>query len=287
MKFIFLSFSSVWAPLERCFFAIIGCLFLCMGFSNLFPMQAIAAANPAYVRIIHASPFVGTADVFVDGQALLTGFEFASITDYVPVPPGTHKIQISLVGKGINAAVLTQSLPVEEGKVYTIAALGISAGHLSLQAFEDDNRLDPAQAKVRIYQLSPDAGSLDISIGGDRSVTGMTYPSASEYVDTGAGPCTFTLVNSRYSLPPLTATLSTQVITSVFVVGRFNGTPQAQWLYKQSPGVPGLPQTGNDPSPIANNREPVSSPALVLIGFMLVLSLITLRLWRRGNWKRI
>lgn len=287
MKFISLSFSSVWALFEKCFFAMITCLVFCMGFSNLFPIQTAAAATPAYVRIIHASPFVGSADIFVDGKTLLTSFEFASITDYVPVPPGTHKVQISLVGKGINAAALTQPLTVEEGKVYTVAALGTTANNLTLQAFGDDNSLDPPHAKVRIYQLSPDAGSLNISVGGDHSVTGMTYPTASEYVETNAGSCTFTLLNSHYSLPPLTTNLGTNTITSVFVAGKFNGNPQAQWVYKQSQGVPGLPQTGNDPSPIANSMEPTFSLPLLLIGCALVLALIALRTWRRDNLKRI
>lgn len=287
MKFIFPLRSSVYALFEKCFVALTSCLLLCMGFSNLVPIQTVAAATPAYVRIIHASPFVGSADVFVDGQVLLTSFEFATITDYVPVPPGTHKVQISLVGKGIDAAALTQNLTVEEGKVYTVAALGASAADLSLHAFADDNRLDSSKARVRVYQLSPDAGSLDVSIGGDESVTGMGYPTASDYVNTDAGPCTFKLINSHSSLPPLTATLSTQVVTSVFVVGKFSGTPQAQLVYKQSQGVPGMPQTGNDPSPIGAGMEPVLSLSLSLIGCAFVLSLVTLYRRRRSHLKRL
>jgi hypothetical protein len=262
-------------------------LLLCIGFSNLFPIQTVAAATPAYVRIIHASPFVGSADVFVDGQALLNSFEFATITDYVPVPPGKHKVQISLVGKGIDAAALTQELTVEEGKVYTVAALGTAANNLSLHPFVDDNRLDSSKAKVRVYQLSPDAGNLDLSIGGDESVTNMGYPTASDYVGTDAGPCTFKLINSQHSLPPLTATLSVQAVTSVFVVGKFDGTPQAQLVYKQSQGVPGMPQTGNDPSPIAAGVEPIFSLSLSLIGCAFVLSLITLYKRRQGRLKRL
>src|SRR5712692_5306819 len=52
-----------------------------------------AAGSPSFVRIIHASPFVGTADVFVDGSKLLSSFAFGAVTDYVPVSPGPHKVQ--------------------------------------------------------------------------------------------------------------------------------------------------------------------------------------------------
>ena len=76
MYSISLLLSSVRAVFAKVFLAIGSCLLLCIGFANLFPVSIAAAATPAYVRVIHASPFVATADVFVDGQALLTSFEF-------------------------------------------------------------------------------------------------------------------------------------------------------------------------------------------------------------------
>src|ERR1022692_3502913 len=85
-----------------------GILFLCSSLS----VKAASIENMSYVRVIHASPFVGTADVFVDGKLLLSSFQFASVTNYVPVPAGTHTIQISVVGKGIGASVLDQNLTV-------------------------------------------------------------------------------------------------------------------------------------------------------------------------------
>src|SRR5574340_1136607 len=80
----------------------------------LFGTQVLPASakTSAFVRVIHASPFVGTADVFVDGTKLLSSFAFGSVTGYVPVPPGPHKVQIALVGKGIGAAARTQTLAV-------------------------------------------------------------------------------------------------------------------------------------------------------------------------------
>src|SRR5712692_9185052 len=38
-----------------------------------------SAATPAYIRVIHASPAVGTADVFVDGNLLLSSFAFGAV----------------------------------------------------------------------------------------------------------------------------------------------------------------------------------------------------------------
>src|SRR5947209_11769065 len=71
-------------------------------------LPSATAQSPSFVRVIHASPFVGTADVFVDGTLLLSSFAFGAVTDYVPLPPGPHKVQIALVGKGIGAAALSR-----------------------------------------------------------------------------------------------------------------------------------------------------------------------------------
>src|SRR5229473_4031020 len=84
------------------------------------------AQSPAFVRIIHASPDVGTADVFLDGSKLLSSFQFGAITDYASIPAGPHKVQIALVGKGINAAAITETLTVSPGTAYTVAAIGTS-----------------------------------------------------------------------------------------------------------------------------------------------------------------
>src|SRR5712692_11017386 len=122
------------------------------------PVPSARAESPAFVRVIHASPFVGTADVFVDGAKLLSSFAFGSVTDYVPLPAGNHLVQIALVGKGIGGAALTQTLTVAPGYVYTVAALGASSSTLSLVVFIDNNLVKSGTAKVRMYQLSPDLG---------------------------------------------------------------------------------------------------------------------------------
>jgi hypothetical protein len=93
------------------------------------------------VRAIHASPDVGTADVFVDGAKLLSSFQFGAVTSYVAVPAGPHKVQIALVGKGINAAVISETLAVSPGVAYTVAAVGTQATGLSLEVFVDNNLL--------------------------------------------------------------------------------------------------------------------------------------------------
>lgn len=237
---------TVFALLRRLFIAGMACLFFVV---YTVPVEAASTQNVAYVRIIHASPFVGTADVFVDGTKLLSSFQFAAVTSYVPVPAGPHTVQIALVGKGINASALTQKLTVDAGQAYTVAALGATPTTLSLQVFVDNNLVAPNQAKVRVYHLSPDAGTVNVSIGGDASLKNMPYQDASAYVTVNSGPCLFQVVSSKSNKTlPLSTTLAANTVTSIFTVGLFTGTPKVQLVSAETNGIPAMPGTGSDPT---------------------------------------
>ena len=222
----------------------------------LFGTQAVrtSAATPAYIRVIHASPAVGTADVFVDGNLLLSSFAFGSVTDYVPLPAGPHKVQIALVGKGIGASVITQTLAVQPGVVYTAAAIGSQATGLSIEVFIDNNILAAGQAKTRIYNLSPDAGSFNVSANGNGILNQINYQQASGYMTLNAGSYNFALAAAGTNTNlPLAMTLVKNTVTSIFAVGMANGTPKLELVPAQVNGVPGVPQTGSDPRPLADN----------------------------------
>ena len=237
--------------------------------------HSASAASPSYVRVIHASPFVGTADVFVDGTKLLSSFQFGAVTDYVAIPAGPHKVQIALVGKGIGASVISETLAVSPGVAYTVAATGATASVLALQAFIDNNLLSPGTAKVRVYQLSPDAGLVSLDTGGNSLLSGISYQSASNYLTISAGSYTLGLDTSNNASLHIPATLKANTVTSVFAVGLVHGTPNIQLVTAQVQGLPGVPNTGSDPNaftqednvqPLAGWTWLVASLSLILIG---------------------
>ncbi len=241
--------STYNAVLSRRFMlTLVAALFLGM---SLFSIQGNAKADSStdsYVRIIHASPYIGIADVFVDGSKLLSSFPFADVTPYTKIPSGVHKVQISLVGKGINAAVINQNLNVQAGKTYTVAAIGATPDKLGVQVFVDDNSVSTNEAKVRVYHLSPDAGTVNVKIGEDDTVNGVAYEQGSNYVTVDQGPCTFALDDPQYNKTiSLSTVLNPNTVTSVFAVGLFNGTPSIKLITAETTGIPGLPQTGSDP----------------------------------------
>jgi hypothetical protein len=249
------------------------------------------AASPAFVRIVHASPDVGTADVFLDGKKILSDFGFGTVTGYVTIPPGPHKVQISLIGKGIGASVITQTLSVSPGVAYTVAAIGAKPADLGLEAFVDDNQLTPGMTKVRFYHLSPGTGSVNVSANGQEVIQGLVYQKASNYIAVQPGSYTFNVnVTQPSTQLPLSTALKANTVTSEFAVGVFNGTPKIEFVSSQVSGIPGMPGTGSDPNPIA---APAATPPSSF-GFLDVLALlvvgITLLILRRfthsSGWTR-
>ena len=237
---------------------------------------ASAATSPSFVRIIHASPFVGTADVFVDGSKLLSSFAFGAVTDYAAIPPGPHKVQIALVGKGIGASALTETLTVNPGSAYTVAAIGTQASNLSLQVFVDNNYLSSGAAKLRAYQLSPDAGPVTVAAGGKTLLSGISYQKASDYLEVPSGGYTFDVTSPTNNATLSTsATLKADMVASLFIVGMFNGTPTSAVVTSQTKGLPGVPNTGSDPNagspgdntlPLAPWSWPLGIASLLFIG---------------------
>lgn len=250
---------------------------------SLAPVPRALAATPAFVRIIHASPFVGTADIFVDGSPFLTSFGFGAVTDYKAVPPGPHKVQIALEGKGISAAALTETLPIQPGVVYTVAATGTTATNLALRVFIDSNLATFGNAKVRMYQLVPDGGWMSMQAN-SKYMTGASYLQDSGYFTLSPGSASFKLDSAAASRSlSMSMALPANTVTSVFAVGEFNGNPKAELVSAQTTALPGLPQTGSDPSaPASASSNPLSISWLLVALAALVVGgmLFTRRLVR-------
>lgn len=238
--------------------------------------QSVSADSTSYVRIVHAAPDVGTVDVFMDGTRILSNFQFGTVTGYIPLPAGTHSIQAALIGKGINAAVISKSIAVTAGTPYTVAALGTNTDGFTLRVFADDNLVVNNQAKVRVYHLSPGVGDVRVAASANTLIDQLSYPQASDYVSVPAGAYTFDLTLPNNATVPLSAQLKSWTVTSIFAVGMLNGSPKFQLLSNQVPGLPGLPNTGSDPHASVPASQPLipwapASLALLLLSAGLIL----------------
>jgi hypothetical protein len=198
----------------------LGVLALVVAFMGQHETGTASAWSKAFVRVVHASPAAGTVDVYVDGSKLLNDFTFGSVTGYVPVAAGSHRIQVAPDGQGAGASVIDVTVSLAGGTYYTAAALGTQSSGFSLQAFVDNNQVRDDKAKVRVYHLSPDAGPVDVAVGGTTVIDELTYKHASGYLSVAPGSYTFNVTAVDYGVTiPIKAQLKEETVYSIFAVG--------------------------------------------------------------------
>ncbi len=252
-------------------------LLLCLSAWSL-PASA-SSQNGSFVRIVHASPDVGIVDVFVDGSKLLSSFQFATVTEYVPLPSGSHHVQVALLGKGVNAAMMSQTVSMQPDKMYTIAVVGTKTSGLSFAIFADDDSVAGNTAKLRAYHLSPNTQPVDVNEGTTTVISVLSYPKVSGYINLPTGQHTFSLsgvaakTNTTFSVM-----IKPWSVSSVFIIGLLNGQPGLQFVTSQVQGTPGMPNTGSNPAPQAGAKSsisvmPFALPAVALVLLMTALAL--------------
>jgi hypothetical protein len=151
-------------------------------------VPAASAQGNALVRVVHASPDAPAVDVYVDGAKALTNVPFFTASDYLPLPAGEHRFQVTPTGSSADQAVIDAKATVEAGKAYTVAATGkVAEIKPTILA---DNLSAPAAGKahVRVVHASPDAPAVDIKVkGGTALIPNLTFPKDSGYLPVDAG----------------------------------------------------------------------------------------------------
>jgi hypothetical protein len=140
----------------------------------------------ASVRAAHMSPDAPDVDIYVDGDAALTGVPFRAISDYLDVSAGAHQITITEAGTRSNT-VFDAELALE-AQDYTLVASGeLGADSFEVLPLVDDNSDPGDDARLRAVHVSPDAGTVDITVdAGPVLFDGVPFK-GSGYVTVGAG----------------------------------------------------------------------------------------------------
>ncbi|MGE3797239.1 MAG: DUF4397 domain-containing protein [Thermomicrobiales bacterium] len=130
--------------------------------------QEAAEEAAASLRFIHASPDAPAIDVLVDGLPVAQGLEFGLFTDYAPVTPGDHQIQVVPAGEDAVSALIDETVGTDGGQAYTLAVANLLSD-LELKVVQSNlDDLPEGEARVRMVNLSTDDQSVDVSqVGGD------------------------------------------------------------------------------------------------------------------------
>ncbi len=223
---------------------------------------AFAAGNDAMVRIIHASPDAPAVDVYVDGKAVVEGAEFKAATEYMNLPAGEHKVEIYAAGTmGSEDPVISQSLTVEEGMAYTVAAAN-TVDNLELVVAQDSMEVTEGMTKVRVGHLSPDAPAVDVGpIGGDALFSGAEFKAITDYkeLDPGTYDLEIRTPEGEQVLDLSGTMLEENMVYSVFAINTADSLEVL--VLKDYTLMPGsMPETG-----MGGTAEESSSTALPIV----------------------
>ena len=83
------------------------------------------AADPANVRVLHASPDAPAVDIYLDDAVCraLTNVPFGTISDYLPIPAGDHNVKVYATG-ATSDPVIDADVTVASGAASPLAATG-------------------------------------------------------------------------------------------------------------------------------------------------------------------
>jgi hypothetical protein len=140
---------------------------LLVGLAGVPAWGALAKPLPAVVTVLHALPGF-TADVYVNGDLTLSGFEPETATDPLELPAGEYTIEIRDVGAAEDSEpALAGTVELKGGQNVSIIAGLTKAGDPALNVFANDLSQVPAGSSRLIVRNVADAPSFGVRLDGD------------------------------------------------------------------------------------------------------------------------
>lgn len=160
---------------------------LVMGALGVFP--ALAQESNAHLRVAHFSVDAGAVDVYVNGEAALTGVEFGTVSEWMLVPPGAYSVAVAPAGTSVEEAVIGPlDTALDADGWYTVAAIGLAEGEdiapLTAQIIvEDYSDLELGQSRLTIFHAIPNTTPVSVVANDNLIVAGLAYPSEADEND--------------------------------------------------------------------------------------------------------
>lgn len=142
-------------------------------------LPAAAQEDGANIRVAHLSADASLVDVYINGEAALSGVDFGDVSAWGGVPAGDYSIAVAPANTSIDEAVIGPvDVTVEAGEWYTIAAIGL-VGDSSLTAqviVEDYSPITFGETRLTIFHAIPNADPVSVLANETLLVAGLAYP---------------------------------------------------------------------------------------------------------------
>ena len=186
--------------------------------------QTTTTGGSGRLRVVHASPDAPAVDVYVDGDAVLTGVSFGTVSDYLTAPAGERAVRITAAGDESTVA-FDGMVTVQADTSYTAIAFGnLTTDEFAVGVLEDaPPSVGSDEAAVNLFHASPDAPPVTVTVAssGDALFEGLEYGEQAGYVTVPAGSYTLEVRPASGGDPVATFDVSVEGGTaySAFAVG--------------------------------------------------------------------
>lgn len=266
---------------------------------------ASAATGSGWVRLAHLSPDTPSVNValtsFGDSRSMLklSDVGYGDVSNYQKVPAGRYVATMTPAGGGADSTPsITQAVNVEQGRAYTVAAVGTN-DNLTGTVLDDDLTTPKAgSAKVRLLQASVSSPTTTVTaVGGPVLAQDATFGSSTGYATIKAGVWTLQVQAAGSSQPTdVKVTATPGSVNTIIVLDGKDGVVTAKAV-KDASAAPAQPkkgtgvETGGGATATQLVGEPVEAAAavdtpLALLAAALLMTPLALVARRRSTSRR-
>lgn len=179
------------------------------------PAADPAAATEGWVRLAHLSPDTPSVDValtaFDDSTSMLAlaDVSYGDVSEYKRLPVGTYVATMTPAGGDADSTpAITQAVTVEDGRAYTVAAVGLNEDLTGTVINDDLTPPTEGAAKIRLLQASVSADQVTVrAVGGPVIAENAAFATATGYAEIGPGLWSVQLEPTSGDADPVTASV--------------------------------------------------------------------------------
>jgi hypothetical protein len=122
--------------------------------------QADQYPNSTFVRVLHAIPDGPKVDVYFDGKKQANDFRFGSLSKYMRLPAGIHRV--SVLKNNPSRTLFSSTRRFRLNRFYTVMAYGTPSRPVFRVLDETSGTIHPRLARLYVSHLSASAPPVDI-----------------------------------------------------------------------------------------------------------------------------
>ena len=238
-------------------------------------LAAPASADDAkgaggWIRLSHLSPDTPSVNValtsFSDSKSMieLKDVSYGDVSTYTKVPAGRYVASMTPAGGSKDSTpAITQAVTVEDGKAYTVAAVGKNADLTGKVLTDDLQPPKEGQAKIRLLQATTAVDSVTVTaMGGPVLARDAAFGTATGYAEVKSGAWSLELAPSGSTSAPVIAeaAVTSGSVNTVIVLDNPAGGVTAK-VIKDASGVKTMPKKGIETGGGGTATDVIVTPA--------------------------